>query len=97
MLKRFILETFESKPEGLTMETLTKEAENQPFYKWKHKEWLRRSAIRLECTETDLLSLMLSLQSMEMLLLQNAIWSKKKDFVRGRKIMDVVVGVGGHS
>ena len=37
------------------------------------------------------------LQSMEMLLLQNAIWSKKKDFVRGRKIMDVVVGVGGHS
>lgn len=40
---------------------------------------------------------MLSLQSMEMLLLQNAIWSKKKDFVRGRKIMDVVVGVGGHS
>ena len=34
---------------------------------------------------------MLSLQSMETLLLQNAIWSKKKDFVRGRKIMDVWV------
>lgn len=39
------------------------------------------------------MSLMLSLQSMEMLLLQNAIWSKKKDFVRGRKIMDVGVCV----
>ena len=79
------------------METLTKESENHPCYKSKHKYFLRSISISLECTETDLLSLMLSLQSMEMLLLQNAIWSKKKDFVRGRKIMDVVVGVGGHS
>lgn len=48
-----------------------------------------RRSIRNECSERDLVSLMLSLQSMETLLLQNAIWSKKKDFVRGRKIMDV--------
>lgn len=50
-----------------------------------------RRSIRSECSERDLVSLMLSLQSMETLLLQNAIWSKKKDFVRGRKIMDVWV------
>lgn len=45
-----------------------------------------------ECKETTLSGLMESLFSMEMLLLQNAIRSKKKDFERGRKIIEVLNG-----
>ena len=91
MLKQFLMEEFEKHPEALTMEALTKKAEEEPFFEWCMEVRVMRRSIRSECSERDLVSLMLSLQSMETLLLQNAIWSKKKDFVRGRKIMDVWV------
>ena len=45
--------------------------------------------LSVECKETTLDGLMATLFTMEDLLLRNAIRSKKKDFVRGRKIYEV--------
>ena len=50
---------------------------------------LTRSVLSAECKETTLDALMATLFTMEDLLLRNAIRSKKKDFVRGRKIYEV--------
>ena len=47
-----------------------------------------KETLRTECKETTLDMLMEVLYSMEDLLLQNAIRSKKKDFVRGRNIYE---------
>ena len=44
-----------------------------------------------ECKETTLDGLIATLFTMEDLLLRNAIRSKKKDFVRGRKIYEVSI------
>lgn len=48
-------------------------------------------SVLMECKENTLKGLMEGLFSMEFLLLQNAVRSKKKDFERGRKVVDVVI------
>ena len=60
-----------------------------------HSQWDHLVRMILsECKENTLSGLMECLFSMESLLLQNAIRSKKKDFERGRKIVEVVTIVG---
>ena len=54
-----------------------------------NSQWLCiRKILVSECKKNTLKGMMEALFSMEMLLLQNAIRSKKKDFDRGRKIID---------